>query len=154
MVDISKFDFRCATVNDIDLLINFWAESGENANRPIDYRDLVKQLIDRDPEALIMATKDQQIKGTVIAGWDGWRGSIYRLAVDSSARRSGLGTHLLKLAEQRLSYLGAQRVGAQILESNQDAHSFYPVRGYLKQEEWRRWVKDLVKKSSHLPGLD
>ena len=42
----------------------------------------------------MVAESDQQIVGTVIAGWDGWRGSIYRLVVAPSHRRAGLGRRL------------------------------------------------------------
>jgi ribosomal protein S18 acetylase RimI-like enzyme len=143
VTDTSDFDYRFATESDVDSLIAFWSTNGENAGRPVDSSDLVRQLIARDPKALIVAPKDQQIKGTVIAGWDGWRGSIYRLAVEDSARRNGLGRHLMKLAELRLAGFGAERVGAMVLEPNQLAHSFYSKLEYSKQDEWRRWVKEL-----------
>ena len=43
----------------------------------------------------------------MIAGWDGWHGSIYRLAVAPAHRRGGLGGRLLREAEHRLAGLGA-----------------------------------------------
>src|ERR1035437_2211903 len=119
MEELVDFDFRNARSDDIDKLISFWLSNSETSNRPMDTHELVRQLIDRDPEALILATNGERIMGTVIAGWDGWRGSIYRLAVDSSIRRAGLGAQLMKLAEGRLKSLGAPRVGATVLESNE-----------------------------------
>ena len=44
--------------------------------------------------------------GSVIAGWDGWRGSIYRLAVGAGPAPSGLGQALLRAAEDRLPTSG------------------------------------------------
>jgi ribosomal protein S18 acetylase RimI-like enzyme len=41
-----------------------------------------------DPAALLLvATIDDQIVGSVIGGWDGWRGNVYRLAVAPECRR-------------------------------------------------------------------
>ena len=143
MDDFEDIQFRFAALSDIDELISFWSINSENANRPIDTRELVMQLIEKDSEALTVAIKESRIIGTVIAGWDGWRGSIYRLTVENSARRSGLGTQLMTLAEQRLMRLGAQWVSAMVLDSNHEAHPFYSSLNYTKQVEWHRWIKDL-----------
>lgn len=48
--------------------------------------------------------------GSVIAGWDGRRGSLYRLAVAPDYRRQGLGRRLLDVAEGRLASSGAARL--------------------------------------------
>jgi GNAT superfamily N-acetyltransferase len=40
---------------------------------------------------LLVAVAGGEIAGTVIAGWDGWRGNIYRLAVHPGHRRRGIG---------------------------------------------------------------
>ena len=143
MKDPSDFEFRSASIEDVDYLIKFWLENSETANRPTDTPELIEQLILRDPEALIVATYDDRIVGSVIAGWDGWRGSIYRIAIDGSARRMGLGKELIERAEQRLKRLGAERILAMVLESNSPSHAFYTSLGYEKQGEWRRWAKKL-----------
>lgn len=143
MNDLSDFEFRTATIEDVDYLIQFWLENSETANRPTDTPELIEQLILRDPEALIVATKNDRIVGTVIAGWDGWRGSIYRIAIDSSVRRMGLGKALIGMAERRLRSLGSQRILAMVLESNEPSHAFYSSMGYERQGEWRRWMKNL-----------
>ena len=52
------------------------------------------------------------IVGAVIAGWDGWRGNIYRLAVDAGHRRRGIGLQLVRAAEQYLHDCGVRRVTA------------------------------------------
>ena len=123
--------------------LDFWKIHAENHSRPFDSADLVSQLIERDPDALILAIHEGKIVGTVIAGWDGWRGSIYRLAVDGNLKGQGLGRQLMEKAEERLKTLGATRVNAVVNEENLAAHSFYQRLGYSKQLEWARWIKDL-----------
>jgi ribosomal protein S18 acetylase RimI-like enzyme len=83
--------------------------------------------------------------GTVIAGWDGWRAHLYRLAVHPDHRRQGIGSLLLNAAEQRLAALGATRFDAMVLEGNELGASTWRARGYAPQEEWRRWVRTVTQ---------
>ena len=127
----------------IEEVLDFWKIHAENHSRPFDSAGLVIQLIERDPDAIILAINEGKIVGTVIVGWDGWRGSIYRLAVDGNLKGQGLGRQLMEKAEERLKTLGATRVNAVVYEGNLAAHSFYHRLGYSKQLEWARWIKDV-----------
>jgi GNAT superfamily N-acetyltransferase len=69
-------------------------------------------LVAHDPEALIVAVDRNVIVGSVIAAWDGWRGSIHRLVVAPSHRRESLASQLLHRAEAHLSEVGAVRLQA------------------------------------------
>ena len=135
------FHTRPAVHDDVDDLLRFWARAGENGSRPADRPDLVRQLIDRDPEALTVATHGGRIVATIIAGWDGWRANLYRLAVDPEFRGRGLGRHMLELGERRLVELGAQRTCAMVLDDNRAAQGLWRSSGYSPQAEWSRWVK-------------
>jgi ribosomal protein S18 acetylase RimI-like enzyme len=79
--------------------------------------------------------------GTVIAGWDGWRGSIYRLVVDPSHRGAGIGRRLLHQAEGRLASSGATRLQAIVVESDPRATRFWQTTGWEQQSERLRFVK-------------
>jgi ribosomal protein S18 acetylase RimI-like enzyme len=139
----SLVEFSCATQSQLNAILDFWAENAENHARPSDSMELLEQLLTRDPDALIIATLENKVVGTVIAGWDGWRGSIYRLAVDKNLKRNGLGRELMAKAEERLSKLGATRVNAMVFQENKEAHPFYERIGYSIQNEWRRWIKKI-----------
>jgi ribosomal protein S18 acetylase RimI-like enzyme len=76
-----SFALRAATIADIDGLLELWQEAAENAGRPADTREALTALLGRDPEAVIVAEQDGGLVGSVIAGWDGWRCHLYRLAV-------------------------------------------------------------------------
>ena len=84
-----------------------------------------------------------QIVGTVIAGWDGWRCRLYRLAVAPGRRRSGIGRALIAAAEERFRILGGTRVDAMVLDDNEQAHRIWRACGYRPQGEWSRWIKPL-----------
>ena len=135
--------FRPATAADVYAVLSFWLESAENAARPADSADAVRRLLDRDPDALILALRSGEIVGSVIAGYDGWRCHLYRLAVSPGERRRGVGRRLLEYAEQRLVDVGATRLDAMVLEGNDLGRDVWERNGYAPQPEWRRWVKPL-----------
>lgn len=132
---------RNAAPADTEELIEFWARAGENGSRPADRPELVHRLIDRDPEAVLVAEIDGRIAATIVAGWDGWRANLYRLAVDPELRGRGLGRRMLGLAEDRLRALGAERFCAMVLDDNEVGQSLWTSADYTPQGEWSRWVK-------------
>ena len=132
-------ELRPATADDIADVLAFWRESAQPTST--DSTEVVASLIDRDPGALVVAVADGRIVGTVIAGWDGWRGSIYRLAVGPDQRRSGLGQSLLLAAEDRLAELGAQRLHAIVVESNDVAVAFWTASDWEHQAGQLRFAK-------------
>ncbi len=106
-----------------------------------DSTEVLVSLVERHPGALIVAEVDGRIEGTVIAGWDGWRGSIYRLAVGPGQRRSGLGQALLRAAEERLAGLGARRLHAIVVKSNDVAVAFWTASDWEHQAGQLRFAK-------------
>ena len=137
------FTLRAATTADIDGILKMWQEAAENAARPLDTREAVTALLGRDPDAVILAEHDGELIGSVIAGWDGWRYHLYRLAVCPAWRRRGVGSVLLQAAEDRFKALGADRADAMVLNSNDLGQNLWRAIGYRRQEDWRRWVKGL-----------
>ena len=76
-------DLRPATADDIERVLAFWLDAAEPTST--DSAEALTNLLRYDPGALIVAEADGRIVGSVIAGWDGWRGAIYRLAVGPDA---------------------------------------------------------------------
>jgi ribosomal protein S18 acetylase RimI-like enzyme len=136
-------DVRTAAAQDLAEVLALWRSAAENTNRPPDSAGALASLHLRDPDALLLAVEEDRIVGTIIAGWDGWRCHLYRLAVAPDRRRAGIGRALIAAAEDRFRALGGTRVDAMVLDDNTGAHGVWQANGYTAQDNWSRWIKPL-----------
>jgi ribosomal protein S18 acetylase RimI-like enzyme len=135
---------RTGTPDDAESLVSFWIDAAENQGRPADRPDDIRQLLERDPEALFIADADGEIVGSLIVGWDGWRFHLYRLAVRPDWRGRRVGRALVEEAERYCMRLGSRRIDAMVLEGNELGVGFWEALGYTLQPDWRRWVRTLT----------
>jgi ribosomal protein S18 acetylase RimI-like enzyme len=134
---------RPATRADTDGILALW-EVGRTAHATTEDRHVdVERVLDQEPGALIVAEENGAIVGTVIAGSDGWRGSLWRLAVHPDHRRRGLGRQLVSAAEDRLRTLGIPRVQALVGRDDEDARAFWTSAGYPVEPGTVRHVRNV-----------
>jgi ribosomal protein S18 acetylase RimI-like enzyme len=143
-VRVIELTIRAASRDEVEQILLLWQVAGENVDRPVDRREAVAQLLDRDPRSLLVAVEGEQLVGTLIAGWDGWRAHLYRLAVLPEYRRRGIARSLLEAAAERLTTLGASRLDAMVVDSNEDGQRLWGAAGYSPQPNWRRWVQHVT----------
>ena len=84
-----------------------------------------------------------RLVGTIVAGWDGWRGNLYRLAVLPSARRRGIALRLVAEAERRLTEKGAVRFSALVMSEHDPAVALWRAAGYARDPRVGRFVRSL-----------
>ena len=82
------------------------------------------------PDLMLVALEGNVIVGSVMAGYDGHRGWISRIAVLKSHQKKGIGRALISAAEERLSALGCIKINLQVVESNSVVVEFYERAGY------------------------
>jgi ribosomal protein S18 acetylase RimI-like enzyme len=84
------------------------------------------------PELFFVATRDVDgaLVGTAMAGYDGHRGWLYSVAVAPEARRDGLGTRLVRHAENALAVMGCLKLNLQVLTDKAEVLAFYARLGY------------------------
>jgi len=85
-------------------------------------------------DGLFFVALDQdEVIGTVMAGYDGHRGWIYSIAVAAAQRQRGLGSALLVFAEKQLVERGCLKINLQIMEGNEAVEAFYRSNGYTTE---------------------
>src|SRR5580658_1439674 len=67
------------------------------------------------PDLMLVALDGPIVVGSVMAGYDGHRGWISRIAVLQAQRRKRIGRALLSEAEKRLTALGCIKINLQVL---------------------------------------
>jgi ribosomal protein S18 acetylase RimI-like enzyme len=81
-----------------------------------------------------VAEVEGKVVGTIMAGYDGHRGWIYSLAVLPEYRGRGLGSQLLRYAEERLKLLGCPKINLQIMQGNEAVEAFYRKLAYETEQ--------------------
>jgi ribosomal protein S18 acetylase RimI-like enzyme len=133
---------RAGTPEVCGRVLELWAAS-EVEPTVTDSMESLLCLLRTDAQALLVADVHGEVVGTVIAAWNGWRGSLYRLAVHPRHRRRGLATRLVREGEQRLRDRGAIRIDAIVADDDVVAARFWTETGYLGQRHRSRFVRNL-----------
>src|SRR5207247_1733455 len=131
---------RAARRGDVDAVLALWATARTAAAITPDDAPAVERAIALG--ALLVAEVDGALAGTLIAGWDGWRGNMYRLAVLPAHRRRGIARALVAAAERRLRELGAPRVTALVGRDDAEAVAVWRAAGYRHDQAIARCVRN------------
>jgi ribosomal protein S18 acetylase RimI-like enzyme len=140
---------RC-TRDDCAAVLQLW-KSADATPSVTDTLDEVQRVIDEGVAIFLVATDAHDcIVGSIIGGWDGWRGNIYRLAVAPEARRHGLAGALVREVSARLaSEKGARRITALVEKAHPDAVAFWDSMtsdGYAFDPRIVRYVRTIASK--------
>ena len=127
---------------EIPEVLALWREAGSVPGVSDDPASL-ERLLETSADALLVAQVEGRVAGTVIAGWDGWRGSLYRLAVRPPVRRRGIALGLVAEAERRLAAKGARRLSAIVLSEHDPAVALWISAGYHHDTRVGRYVRTL-----------
>jgi ribosomal protein S18 acetylase RimI-like enzyme len=91
---------------------------------------VIERKLATQRELFLVAEQRGYVIGTVLGGYDGFRGWVYHLAVDPEHRRGGIGRELMQGIEQRLRALGCPKINLQIRAHNSGVRAFYERLGF------------------------
>jgi ribosomal protein S18 acetylase RimI-like enzyme len=129
---------------DVPAISKLWEEARSRHAAIPDRLVDVERLLAESPAALLVAERDDEIVGTLIAAWDGWRGNMYRLAVCDGHRREGIGLALARAGEDYLRSCGARRVTALVAFDDEAAAAFWEAAGYPWDRQIGRRARNLA----------
>ena len=90
----------------------------------------IAEKIRFQPDLMLVALEGLLVVGSVMAGYEGHRGWISRIAVLRAHRHKRIGQKLLSEAERRLAALGCIKINLQVVETNAAVVRFYEEAGY------------------------
>jgi GNAT superfamily N-acetyltransferase len=123
-------DFRNATHGDAERILRFWKESGASIG-VTDEVDQIRRVATNRGAVLLLAVLEDEIVGTLLGTYDGWRGNMYRLVVVHPARRrQGIARELVRRVEQVFAEWGVRRITALIEVDRPSAAAFWTSVGY------------------------
>lgn len=129
--------------DDYDGALKLWGsmEVGVQVGRS-DTPEEIQRKLQRDPDLFLIAEANNLIIGTIIGGFDGRRGMVYHLAVQSNFREQGIGSLLLAEVEKRLKAKGCRKCYLLVTADNTDAAQFYEQRDWNEMKNDRIFAKE------------
>lgn len=111
-----------------------WTEVFADDPPRSDPRTAVRRKLHVQRELFLVGEADGEVIGTVVAGFDGYRGWVHCLAVHPLHHRRGFGRALMRETEARLRAIGCPKLGLQLRSSNADVVAFYRRLGYAIED--------------------
>jgi ribosomal protein S18 acetylase RimI-like enzyme len=138
---------RACRDEDVGAVLALW-QRAEAMPRPTDRPDALRRRLTRDRELFVLAWDGERLVGSLLGGWDGWRGNMYRLAVDPAYRRQRIAARLVAEVEAQLRALGAERVTSLVFVDEPGAAPFWRGVGYEPDPSTARYAKNLMLSTS------
>jgi ribosomal protein S18 acetylase RimI-like enzyme len=114
-------------------VVRLWEDVGLTRPWNDPYRDIERKLTVQ-PDLFLVGELDGTVVSSAMAGYDGHRGWVYYLAVHPEHQGRGLGTAILREAEQRLTALGCPKVTMQVRPGNDAQLARAAAWGYQPDE--------------------
>jgi ribosomal protein S18 acetylase RimI-like enzyme len=124
-------------------VLALWETSRSAASVTPDTVEAVEALMAVAGSVLLLAVEGDEVIGTLVVGWDGWRGNMYRLAVRADQRRRGIGLSLVEAGHEHLRSVGARRITALVGAEEEEAAALWRAAGYERDEKIVRFVRNL-----------
>jgi ribosomal protein S18 acetylase RimI-like enzyme len=118
---------------DEDGVVALWHACGLTRPWNDPRRDIQRKLSEQ-PELFLVATENDALLGSAMAGFDGHRGWVYYLAVSPQHRRLSVGRALMQEAERLLIERGCPKINLLVRSSNAEVIAFYRKLGYTQDD--------------------
>jgi ribosomal protein S18 acetylase RimI-like enzyme len=123
---------RTFAIEDEARIIEIWHACNLVIPRNDPHRDILKKM-EFQPGLFLVAESEDELVGSVMAGYDGHRGWINYRAVHPDHQGKGIGRRLMEAAESCLKDLGCQKINLQVRVTNKKVLSFYQRIGFKEE---------------------
>jgi len=131
---------RRANPADADAVLNLWKAAGATESVTDTAAD-IRRISTREYVIFILAIENENVVGSLIAAFDGWRGNMYRLATHPDYRRKGIARSMVREAEKVFDEWGVKRTAAIVEKDHPWAVHFWQDVGYVLDERMSRFIR-------------
>ncbi len=114
-------------------VIDLWSKCGLIRPWNDPDKDIDRKLTDKNGGFFLLFQGDRMI-GSVMAGYDGHRGSINYLSIDPGHRSAGLGQMMMSHCEAFLIERGCPKINLFVRQGNDAVIGFYDQLGYEEEK--------------------
>ena len=123
-------EVKVYTKGDDQAVVDLWQESLNGLSGIVDDRIDIKERLSTPSQFFFVASIEEHVVGTALAGIADNKAHLDHLAIKPDFRRQGVGTALIKQAENRLSESGCGSLNIHFEATNEPAMSFLSKMGY------------------------
>jgi len=142
---MENITIELAKETDIPFMLKLWRDSPGVGLGAGDDEDSLAAFMRKNPSTCLVMKYQDNIIGTVLAGFDGRRGYIYHLVVHRDFRGQGYGKRLLQEVVMQLKAIKAGKIHLFVFNNNSLAMALYEKQGWIKRNDINIYSLDVTK---------
>lgn len=128
-------DIRIMRPADYSEAMELWNGAAGVGISPDDLEEYLKGYLLRNPLTSFVAVENGKIIGAIMAGHDGYRGSIHHTAVLEKYRNQGIGKKLVDSALNAIKSEGINKVNLVVFTDNDSGNAFWEKMGFTARPD-------------------
>jgi ribosomal protein S18 acetylase RimI-like enzyme len=128
---------RLMVIEDYEQIVNLWNCTHEVRIYSVsDSKQAVHRFLELNRETCFVADCDGQIVGTILGGFDGRRGYIYHLVVESEQRGRNIGSALVEKMKIAMKFKGVDKIHIFVpVHNSKSSVAFWESHGWQKRPD-------------------
>ncbi|HEC36817.1 hypothetical protein LCGC14_0584590 [marine sediment metagenome] len=111
-----------------------WRKAGISVGSS-DSKEELEKMLKRNPNLFLIGKRNDKIIAVVMGGFDGRRGYVHHLAIDSDYQKKGYGRMMMDKIHNIFLQMGVHKVHLFIEKTNTEVVSFYESLGWEKRDD-------------------
>ena len=122
------------SIDSYNQVYKLWRKAGISVGSS-DSKEELEKMLKRNPNLFLIGKRNDKIIAVVMGGFDGRRGYVHHLAIDSDYRKKGYGRMMMDKIHNIFLQMGVHKVHLFIEKTNIEVVSFYESMGWEKRDD-------------------
>ncbi len=111
-----------------------WRKAGISVGSS-DSKEELEKMLKRNPNLFLIGKRHDKVIAVIMGGFDGRRGYVHHLAIDSDYQKKGYGRMMMDKIHNIFLQMGVHKVHLFIEKTNIEVVSFYESMGWEKRDD-------------------